>query len=119
MFMTTMISAQNIPEEIQKEIDSGEYTKAQKMISEYVETNKLPDSEKEALLFESERLKRIKKDFYSENFAIIRSNSFINKRISRFSSIILPKILLNNLTKASSPFLVLNGSFETNSKKRL
>jgi transglutaminase-like putative cysteine protease len=61
--MTTMIHAQNIPEEIQKEIDSGEYTKAQKMISEYVEMNKLPDSEKEALLFESERLERVKKDF--------------------------------------------------------
>ncbi|MDP3684145.1 MAG: transglutaminase-like domain-containing protein, partial [Ignavibacteria bacterium] len=63
IFMTTMISAQNIPEEIQKAIDSGEYTRAQKMISEYVSNNKLPDSEKEALLFESERLERIKKDF--------------------------------------------------------
>jgi transglutaminase-like putative cysteine protease len=63
MIMTTMISAQNIPEKIQNEIDSGEYTKAQKMISEYVRDNKLPDSEKEVLLFESERLERIKKDF--------------------------------------------------------
>ncbi|PIS43895.1 MAG: cysteine protease [Ignavibacteria bacterium CG08_land_8_20_14_0_20_37_9] len=61
--MTTLISAQNIPEEIQKAIDSGEYTRAQKMISEYVSDNKLPDSEKEALLFESERLERIRKDF--------------------------------------------------------
>jgi len=63
MLMTTLISAQNIPEEIQKAIDSGEYTRAQKMISEYVSDNKLPDSEKEALLFESERLERIRKDF--------------------------------------------------------
>ncbi|NCS82332.1 MAG: transglutaminase domain-containing protein [Ignavibacteria bacterium] len=61
--MTTLISAQNIPEEIQKAIDSGEYTRAQNMISEYVSDNKLPDSEKEALLFESERLERIRKDF--------------------------------------------------------
>ena len=63
MLMTTLISAQNIPEEIQKAIDSGEYTRAQNMISEYVSDNKLPDSEKEALLFESERLERIRKDF--------------------------------------------------------
>lgn len=58
-----MALAQNIPDEIQKVIDSWEYTKAQKMISEYVRDNKLPDSKTEALLFESERLERIKKDF--------------------------------------------------------
>ena len=82
MFMTTMISAQNIPEEIQKAIDSGEYTRAQKMISEYVKTNKLPDSEKEALLFESERIKRIKKDFTKTSLQILAE---LEKILSGFS----------------------------------
>ncbi|MCK9426698.1 MAG: transglutaminase-like domain-containing protein [Ignavibacteriaceae bacterium] len=71
MFMTTMIYAQSIPDEIQKEIEGGWYTKAQKMITEYVETNKLSDSEKEALLFESERLERIRKDFTKTHQEII------------------------------------------------
>lgn len=66
--MATSTFAQTIPDEIQNEINSGEYTKAQKMISEYVETNKLLDNEKEALLFESERLERIRKDFTKNTF---------------------------------------------------
>ncbi|MDP3150543.1 MAG: transglutaminase-like domain-containing protein [Ignavibacteria bacterium] len=82
MFMTTMISAQNIPEEIQKAIDSGEYTRAQKMISEYVSDNKLPDSEKEALLFESERFERIKKDFTKTSLQILAE---LEKILSGFS----------------------------------
>lgn len=69
--MATIAFAQNIPVEIQNEINSGEYTKAQKMISEYVETNKLLDNEKEALLFESERLERVKKDFTKNRFQIL------------------------------------------------
>lgn len=69
--MATTTFAQKIPDEIKKVIDSGEYTRAQKMISEYVETNKLLDNEKEALLFESERLERVKKDFTKNRFQIL------------------------------------------------
>lgn len=63
MFMTTMIHAQNIPEEIQKEIDNGEFSKAQYLIKQYLESDTLSANEKNELSFESERLERIKKDF--------------------------------------------------------
>ncbi len=69
--MTATVFAQNIPEAIQKEIDKGEFTIAQQMISEYVRDNKLSDSEKKALLFESERLDRIKKDFTKDHTQIV------------------------------------------------
>ncbi len=61
MAVTTF--AQNIPEKIQKEINMGEFTKAQLLISEHLKENKLSAEEKESLMFESERLERIKKDF--------------------------------------------------------
>lgn len=69
--MTATVFAQNIPEAIQKEIDKGEFTIAQQMISEYVRDNKLSDSEKKALLFESERLERVKKDFTKDQAQIV------------------------------------------------
>jgi len=69
--MTAAAFTQNIPNKIEKAIKRGEFTKAQKMISEYVEANKLFGSEKEALLFESERLERIKKDFTKNRSQIL------------------------------------------------
>ena len=63
--------AQNIPGKIQKEINLGEFTKAQQMISEYVHENKLPADEKEMLLFESDRLDRIRKDFTKSRSQIL------------------------------------------------
>ena len=69
--MATTTFAQKIPDEIKTAIDSGEYTKAQKMISEYVRVNNPPDSEKDALLFETERLERIRKDFTKNRYQIL------------------------------------------------
>lgn len=63
MCMAATVFTQNIPKRIQTKINMGEFTKAQQLISNYLHKDKLSSDEKEDLVFESERLERIKKDF--------------------------------------------------------
>ena len=61
--MTVTMFPQNIPVEIQSEIDNGEFSKAQYLIKQYLESDTLSATEKNEIFFESERLERIRKDF--------------------------------------------------------
>ena len=63
MLVGGMIMASEIPKDIQKLIDQGEYGKARKALEKASEKKGISDSGRRSLLFEAERLRRIPIDF--------------------------------------------------------
>lgn len=63
LILTTIMNAQTSFTNINDEINQGNYSTAINLIEQLVSSDNLPDSEKEKLSFEVERLSRIKKDF--------------------------------------------------------
>jgi len=82
LFMTTAVFSQHIPTPIQEKIDSGEFTKAQQLIKQFLDDDTLSASEKEILSFESERFERIKKDFTKTGSQVLAE---LEKMLPEFS----------------------------------
>ncbi|MEO8233535.1 MAG: transglutaminase-like domain-containing protein [Ignavibacteriota bacterium] len=76
IMLTTIINAQTRYSEINKLVQSGNFTEATKIINQKLETTNLSSDERFELQFEKERLNRIKKDFNKSTEDVLK---FVNK----------------------------------------
>lgn len=74
--LTSMIAAQTKFNDVNELINSGEYSKAKELIDNKIKSTKITSEEKLDLLFEKERLDRIKIDFNKTADDVLK---FINK----------------------------------------